>query len=154
MCNGVDCKDLQLDRPKHECGVLGVYNLDEAPQLLYYGLHALQHRGQESAGIVTSDGKRFTSHRDRGLVTEAFGNEELSSLTGRSGIGHVRYTMKGKGTASSIQPFIFKYRQGEIALAINGGLVNGDLIRDRLVREGSIFQTTSDIEVIAHLIAK
>jgi len=154
MCDAVDCKELQLDRPEHECGVLGVYNLDEAPQLLYYGLHALQHRGQESAGIVTSDGNHFTSHRDRGLVTEAFGNEELSGLIGRSGIGHVRYTMKGKGSLSSIQPFIFKYRQGEIALAINGGLVNGMEIRERLVREGSIFQTTSDIEVIAHLIAK
>lgn len=148
------CNEIMLDKPNHECGVFGVYNLEEAPQLIYYGLHALQHRGQESAGIVTTDGERFTTTRARGLVTEVFGNEQLNRLAGNIGIGHVRYTMRGKGTATSTQPFFFKYRQGEIALAINGALVNAAQIRDRLVREGSIFQTTSDIEVIAHLIAK
>lgn len=148
------CDERMLDKPKHECGVFGIYNIEEAPLLIYYGLHALQHRGQESAGIVTTDGERFTTNRDRGLVTEAFGNEQLNKLVGNRGIGHVRYTMKDKRSATGTQPFFFKYRQGEIALAINGGLVNGAQIRERLVGEGSIFQTTNDIEVIAHLIAK
>lgn len=155
MCNECkECNEIMPDKPQHECGVFGVYNLEDAPLLIYYGLHALQHRGQESAGIVTTDGEQFTTNRARGLVTEVFGNEELNRLAGKSGIGHVRYSMKGRGAVTGTQPFVFKYHQGEIALAINGALVNAAQIRERLVREGSIFQTTSDIEVIAHLIAK
>jgi len=137
-----------------ECGVFGVYNHAETPQLIYYGLHALQHRGQESAGIVTSDHRCFTHHRGMGLVTEVFNNENLSELKGMMGIGHVRYSTTGESAVQNAQPLIFKYRGGELAIATNGNLVNAVQIRNQLEKQGSIFQTTSDTEVIAHLIAR
>lgn len=137
-----------------ECGVFGVYNHDDSPQLIYYGLHALQHRGQESAGIVTSNHQSFTHHRGMGLVTEVFSNKELSHLRGTMGIGHVRYSTSGESALQNAQPLIFKYRGGELAIATNGNLVNAAQIRRQLERQGSIFQTTSDTEVIAHLISR
>ncbi len=146
--------ELIFDKMSEECGVFGVYNLKEAPQLIYYGLHALQHRGQESAGIVTSDNGKFTYHRGMGLVTEAFGDKELNKLVGTKGIGHVRYSTTGSSSLQNAQPLVFNYRGGEIALATNGNLVNARQIRHQLERQGSIFQTTSDTEVIAHLIAR
>lgn len=146
--------DMIFDKMSEECGVFGVYNHSETPQLIYYGLHALQHRGQESAGIVTSNSETFTHHRGMGLVTEVFSNKELIKLRGDMGIGHVRYSTSGESAIQNAQPLVFKYRGGEIAIATNGNLVNATQIRHQLERQGSIFQTTSDTEVIAHLIAR
>ncbi|WCK55022.1 amidophosphoribosyltransferase [Aneurinibacillus sp. Ricciae_BoGa-3] len=142
------------DKLNEECGVFGVYNHPDSPQLTYYGIHALQHRGQESAGICASDGERFTYHRGMGLVTEAFSNDELSKIFGRTAIGHVRYTTAGDSRIENAQPLVFKYNNGSLALAHNGNLVNAEQVRHQLERQGSIFQTTSDTEVIAHLIAR
>nr|WP_202080994.1 amidophosphoribosyltransferase [Caldalkalibacillus salinus] len=143
-----------MDKLNEECGVFGVYGHPQAPELIYYGLHALQHRGQESAGIVASDGESFTHHKGIGLVTEAFADNALSKLTGNKAIGHVRYTTAGDSRLENAQPLIFKYKHGNLALAHNGNLVNASQIRSYLERQGSIFQTTSDTEVIAHLIAR
>ncbi|HBI05391.1 MAG TPA: amidophosphoribosyltransferase, partial [Paenibacillaceae bacterium] len=142
------------DKLNEECGVFGVYNHPDAPSLTYYGIHALQHRGQESAGICASNGEVFTNHRGMGLVTEAFNNNELSRIHGHISIGHVRYTTAGESKLENAQPLIFKYSGGNLALAHNGNLVNADQIRYQLERQGSIFQTTSDTEVIAHLISR
>ncbi|WP_408863278.1 amidophosphoribosyltransferase [Aneurinibacillus thermoaerophilus] len=142
------------DKLNEECGVFGVFNHPDAPQLTYYGLHALQHRGQESAGICASDGEKFTSHRGMGLVTEAFSGGELGRIRGRMAIGHVRYTTAGESKLENAQPLVFKYTGGNLALAHNGNLVNATQVRHQLERQGSIFQTTSDTEVIAHLIAR
>ena len=147
-------EEIIFDKMEEECGIFGVYNHNEAPQLIYYGLHSLQHRGQESAGIVTTNNESFTHHRGMGLVTEVFGNKELSLLRGKVGIGHVRYSTAGESALLNAQPLVFKYRGGDLAIATNGNLVNANQIRRQLERQGSIFQTTSDTEVIAHLIAR
>ncbi|WP_339061022.1 amidophosphoribosyltransferase [Tepidibacillus marianensis] len=146
--------ELIFDKMNEECGVFGVYNHVETPQFIYYGLHALQHRGQESAGIVTSNHQNFTYYRGMGLVTEVFTNQELEQLKGTMGIGHVRYSTSGESVLQNAQPLVFNYHGGEIAIATNGNLVNALQIRRQLERQGSIFQTTSDTEVIAHLIAR
>ena len=137
-----------------ECGVFGIWGHPDAAQITYYGLHALQHRGQESAGIVCSDGQRFTFHRGMGLVTDVFDAAVLQKLRGDRAIGHVRYTTNGASVLQNAQPLVFNYRNGELAVATNGALVNADSIRRYLERQGSIFQTTSDTETIAHLIAR
>ena len=143
-----------FDELNEECGVFGVFGHPDAVNLTYYGLHALQHRGQESAGIVSSEGGTFTSHRGMGLVTEVFNRATLEKLSGDTAIGHVRYSTTGECLLSNAQPLVFKYREGDIALATNGNLVNAMPIKHQLERMGSIFQTTSDTEVIAHLIAR
>lgn len=147
-------KDFMLDKLNEECGVFGVFGHPHASDLTYYGLHALQHRGQESAGIVTSNGEAFTYHKGMGLVTEAFADNALAKLNGKHAIGHVRYTTAGASKLENAQPLIFKYKGGNLALAHNGNLVNANQIRSLLERQGSIFQTTSDTEVIPHLIAR
>lgn len=134
--------------------MFGVFGHPDAVNLTYYGLHALQHRGQESTGIVSSAGDTFTSRRGMGLVTEVFDQEELGKLSGHMAIGHVRYSRAGERALLNAQPLVFKYRDGEIALATNGSLINATQIKHQLERMGSIFQTTSDTEVIAHLIAR
>lgn len=136
-----------------ECGVFAVYGHEKASQLAYYGLHALQHRGQESAGICTSDGEQFAYHRGLGLVKEVFDNEKLAQLSGHAGIAHVRYTSDG-GRLTNAQPLVFKYREGDMAIATNGNMTNARALREELERQGSIFQSSSDVEVIAHLIAR
>ncbi|TCS80613.1 amidophosphoribosyltransferase [Tepidibacillus fermentans] len=146
--------ELILDKMNEECGVFGVYNHPGTPQFIYYGLHALQHRGQESAGIVTSNRQSFTFHRGMGLVTEVFQTKELEQLRGTMGIGHVRYSTTGASSLQNAQPLVFNYHDGQLAIATNGNLVNATQIRRQLERQGSIFQTTSDTEVIAHLIAR
>lgn len=146
--------DVIWDKLNEECGVFGVFGHPDAPQLTYYGIHALQHRGQESAGICAANGEKFSYHRGMGLVTEAFGNEELKEIEGHLAIGHVRYTTAGESKIENAQPLIFKYSQGGLALAHNGNLVNAKQVKHQLERQGSIFQTTSDTEVIAHLIAR
>lgn len=146
--------DFFFDKLREECGVFGVFGHPEAAHLAYYGLHALQHRGQESAGIVVSDGEQFHYHRDMGLVKEIFNSEIMSGLQGAMGIAHVRYAPSSENKVVNAQPLVFKYREGELAIATNGNLVNAASLRHRLEREGSIFQTTSDTEVLAHLIAR
>jgi amidophosphoribosyltransferase len=146
--------DSFFDKLKEECGVFGVYRHPDASSLCYYGLHALQHRGQESAGVCTSDGKSFEYFRGMGLVKEVFDNAQLQRLNGSTAIAHVRYSTAGESKIQNAQPLVFKYREGDLAIATNGNLVNADEIKKKLERQGSIFQTTSDTEVVAHLIAR
>ena len=136
------------------CGIFGIYGHDEAANIAYLGLHALQHRGQESAGITTSDGGRLHRHVAMGLVSENFGKETLAALPGRAAIGHVRYSTSGSSELRNAQPFAFEYAHGGLSIAHNGNLVNAAEIRTRLERQGSIFQTSSDTEVIVHLLAQ
>jgi len=136
-----------------ECGIAGVYGHPEASNITYLALHALQHRGQESAGIVSSDGKKMYSHREMGLVQEVFNEGILKRLPGHLAIGHVRYSTRGTSFLKNAQPFAIETHQFRIALAHNGNLVNAQELRDELEERGSIFQSTSDTEVIAHLMA-
>lgn len=144
------------DQPKvkEECGVFGIYGRQNAAQLTYLGLHSLQHRGQESAGMVSFDGKDFHIHKDMGLVTTVFNQENLATLRGQRTIGHVRYSTTGSSQANNAQPLLVNSGKGALALAHNGNLINSFKIRDDLETDGSIFHTTLDTEVIAHLIAK
>src|SRR5690606_24549723 len=127
---------------------------DEAANIAYLGLHALQHRGQESAGIAAADGERLRRHTAMGLVSERSGKETLTALTCHAAIGHVRYSTAGTSELRNAQPFLFDYAQGGLAIAHNGNLVNAQAIRARLEGVGSIFQTSSDTEVIVHLLAQ
>jgi len=152
---------LQIDKPRSNCGVFGIFNSNNASANVYYGLHALQHRGQEAAGIVCleskEDGKKqINISKGLGLVSEVFSDQEaFDLLKGNSAIGHNRYSTTGAANATkNIQPFIVNYRMGHLAISHNGNLTNARLIRERLVNEGAIFQTSSDTEVILHLIAR
>jgi len=136
------------------CGVIGIHGHPEAANIAYLGLHALQHRGQESAGIVCADGKRMRLLRDMGHVSEIFDAGRLSRLPGFAAVGHVRYSTSGESSVKNAQPIAVDYANGSLAIAHNGNLINADEIRVRLEDEGSIFQTTSDTEVILHLIAR
>ncbi|UQA58727.1 amidophosphoribosyltransferase [Polyangium aurulentum] len=135
------------------CGVFGIFGHPEAANITYLGLHALQHRGQESAGIVTSDGERLTPHRAMGLVQAGFTPADLAQLEGDRAIGHVRYSTAGGSHIRNAQPFAVDYARGSIAVAHNGNLTNHEVVRERLEARGSIFQSVSDTEVIVHLIA-
>lgn len=154
--------NLQREKPTCNCGVFGIYGSQNASLETYYGLHALQHRGQEACGIVTRDLTNearpvFHIHKGEGLVTEVFENQEIFQrlLAGKTAIGHNRYSTTGSSQSrKNIQPFIVNYRLGNLAVAHNGNLTNAREIREELVNEGSIFQTTSDTEVILHLIAR
>ncbi|MFC4778034.1 amidophosphoribosyltransferase [Paenibacillus sp. GCM10023252] len=150
-------RDDMFDKLREECGVFGVFGHPDASSLSYYGLHALQHRGEESAGIATVDSSEpgsFAYHRGMGLVKEVFDKDRLDSLPGDRAIGHVRYSTAGASKLANAQPLIFKYRDGDLAVATNGNIVNAPEIRRELESQGSIFQTTSDTEVVAHLIAR
>jgi amidophosphoribosyltransferase len=142
--------------PQHECGIFAVFGHPNAAVLTYYGLFALQHRGQESAGIVTSNGPAatFQLHRDMGLVSQVFGAEELERLKGTRALGHARYSTTGSSTLKNAQPFVVDCFRGQIAVAHNGNLINASVLRDELERQGSIFQTTADSEIIPHLLAQ
>ncbi len=142
--------------PKHECGVFGVYGHPNAAELTYYGLYALQHRGQESAGIVSSrgEGSSFRIRRGMGLVGQVFSEQDLKELTGVRAIGHVRYSTTGSSTIKNAQPITVETSRGQIAIAHNGNLVNAGRLRAELEADGSIFQTTTDSEVILHLISR
>jgi amidophosphoribosyltransferase len=142
-----------MDKFHEECGVVGVYGHDEAATLAYLSLYALQHRGQESAGIVASNGDALIAHRGMGLVADIFGHDILSRLEGRLAIGHNRYSTSGSTVLKNCQPFVVEWAQGALAIAHNGNLVNAEELREKLERRGSIFQSTSDTEVIIHLIA-
>ena len=148
---------LHVDDDDHfhdECGVFGVYGLEEAANLTYLGLHALQHRGQEAAGIVTSDGERVYVHRGQGLVQDIFSEETLAKLPGASAIGHVRYSTAGGGHAKNTQPIAVDCAHGSIAVGHNGNLTNYLALRRELESSGSIFASSSDTEVFVHLIAR
>ncbi|MEM6961051.1 MAG: amidophosphoribosyltransferase [Myxococcota bacterium] len=136
-----------------QCGVFGAFGTEEAAHLTYLGLHALQHRGQESAGIVTGDGSQLFVHRGLGLVQDVFGKQTLERLPGSQGIGHVRYSTTGGSHLKNAQPFAVDYAHGSIALCHNGNLVNSATLRRDLESAGSIFSSASDTEVLVHLIA-
>ncbi len=144
---------LPSDKFRDECGVVAIYQNPEAEKLAYLGLHALQHRGQESAGIVTSDGLTLHMHKAMGLVADIFVEDVLSQLRGTLAIGHTRYSTAGDSALLNAQPIMVQSNKGAMALAHNGNLVNAHEIRARLESQGSIFQTNSDTEVIVHLIA-
>ncbi len=136
------------------CGIFGIYNHLEASNLAYLGLYALQHRGQESAGIVSSDNRRLHHYRQMGLVSEVFTQDILKKLSGKSAIGHVRYSTAGSSELKNAQPFSVDYYKGSLAIAHNGNLTNASLIKSELESKGSIFQSNMDTEVIVHLIAR
>src|SRR6516225_11880044 len=144
---------LPFDKFREECGVVAIHAHPEAETLAYLGLHALQHRGQESAGIVTSNGEHLRSHRAMGSVADIFTEDVLGSLRGILAIGHTRYSTAGDSALLNAQPIMVQSNKGAIAIAKNGNLVNAQEIRSHLDAHGSIFQTTSDTEVIVHLIA-
>jgi len=144
---------LLSDKFHDECGVVAIFANPEAEKLAYLGLHALQHRGQESAGIVTSDGLTLHQHKAMGLVADIFNEDVLKQLRGSLAIGHTRYSTAGDSALLNAQPILVQSNKGAIALAHNGNLVNAHLIRQQLEKQGSIFQTNSDTEVIVHLIA-
>ncbi len=156
---------IEKDKPKCHCGIFGIFDNESASAYTYYGLLALQHRGQEAAGIVTknineNNGKKktvFNIHKGKGLVTEVFADSGIfkNTLTGNSAIGHNRYSTTGSSKSNkNIQPFIVNYRMGNLGVAHNGNLTNATKLREELVNEGAIFQTTSETEVILHLIAR
>jgi len=136
------------------CGIFGIYNHPEASNLAYLGLYALQHRGQESAGIVSSDNRQLHHYRQMGLVSEVFNKDILKRLSGKSAIGHVRYSTTGSSELKNAQPFVVDYHKGSLAIAHNGNLTNAPLIKSELESRGSIFQSNMDTEVIVHLIAR
>jgi amidophosphoribosyltransferase len=143
-----------LDKFKDECGVFGIFGNPEAANLTYLGLYALQHRGQESAGIVTADGARMLASRAMGHVADAFDAAALAGLPGHLAIGHTRYSTAGESRLANAQPFLIDCAHGQIAVAHNGNIVNARELRDELVQGGSIFQTSSDTEVLLHLYAR
>lgn len=140
--------------PKHYCGVFGIYGHPNAAELTYYGLYALQHRGQESAGIVVSDGRQFREYKRMGLVSQIFKGGVLQELTGTTAVGHVRYSTTGSSHIRNAQPLTGDTRRGQVAIAHNGNLTNAAKLRHELEEKGAIFQTTVDSEVILHLMAQ
>jgi len=152
MCK---CKDYSDDKLHHECGVIGIYGVPDAAGLASYGLHALQHRGQQGCGIVSVDSEgKFRRVKGDGLVTEVFNEAKVSQLQGSMVIGHVRYSNAGHKGIENLQPFLFHHNSGDFALANNGQIVNYLQLRDELEDKGSLFQSSSDAEILAHLIKK
>lgn len=142
-----------FDKLREECGVFGIFGAAEAARLTYLGLHALQHRGQEGAGVACTDGQLIRSHRGQGLVHDVFAGPDLALLRGHAAIGHVRYSTTGEDSLRNVQPFVVRYQRGQVAIAHNGNLTNAARLREESERRGSIFQTSSDTEVILHLLA-
>ena len=138
-----------------ECGVFGIWGHPQAAQVTYFGLHSLQHRGQEGAGILTNDAGKLIRHRDTGLISEVFKNPaNLEKLTGQAAIGHVRYATAGEASIDNIQPFRFKFYDMEFGLAHNGNLTNTKTLKKELEHNGAIFSSSSDTEILAHLIRR
>jgi amidophosphoribosyltransferase len=147
--------DPMEDKPREECGVFGVYGLPDAAPLCVLGLHGLQHRGQEACGIATYDGKRFHSERHMGLVSDNFtGPDVANRLPGDAAIGHVRYSTQGETVLRNVQPLYADLKSGGFAVAHNGNLTNARALREALVTDGAIFQSTSDTEVVLQLVAR
>jgi len=146
---------IDFDKPQCNCGIVAVYDQKDAGTYAYQALYALQHRGQESSGIVSSDGNEVYRHVGMGLVNQAFSDLSiLQSLKGHLAVGHNRYSTTGSNALHNAQPFLVDFKDGPIALSHNGNFINTKVVRKRLVEEGSLFQTTSDTEVILHLMAK
>src|SRR5437870_11746671 len=147
--------DLDGDRLREECGVFGIFGHPDAAAITALGLHALQHRGQEAAGIVSFDGKRFHSERRMGLVGDNFSRREvMDRLPGTTAVGHVRYSTTGETILRNVQPLFAELNAGGFAIGHNGNLTNGLTLRRALVREGAMMQSTTDTEVILHLVAR
>ena len=145
---------LPEERFREECGVFGVSGVEQAAELVFFGLYSLQHRGQESAGIVSSDGKRVYSYKGLGLVSDVLTSDALRGLSGQLAIGHNRYSTTGRTTLENTQPLLVTYQGGRLAIAHNGNLVNVCELKAKMETQGSIFQTTMDSEIIVHLIAR
>jgi len=145
---------MEQDYPKHYCGVFGIYGHPNAAELTYYGLYALQHRGQESAGIVACDGQQFRMHKGMGLVSQVFKGKILHELVGKMAVGHTRYSTMGSSNIGNAQPLTVDCARGQIAIAHNGNLTNATELREELEERGSIFQTTVDSEIILHWLAQ
>ena len=144
-----------FDKPRENCGIVGIYGHPEAAQLAYLSLHALQHRGQEGSGIVTSDGNHVYRHVGLGLVNDVYASKErFTRLKGHIAVGHNRYSTTGSSVLINTQPILVNSKSGPLALAHNGNLVNYKSLREKLKKKGSIFQTTNDSEVILHLAAR
>ncbi|MEG0774341.1 amidophosphoribosyltransferase [Clostridium sp.] len=155
VMNPYECFD--PDKFHDECGVYGIYSKEtgiDVARRTYYGLYALQHRGQESAGIVTYDREKMKCHKNMGLVSEVFSNDILNNLTGNAAIGHVRYSTAGDSILKNAQPVLGEFKLGSIAIAHNGNLINADILRELLEDSGCVFQTSIDSEVILNLIAR
>jgi len=148
--------DFELDKLRDECGVFGIYSRDDhdVSRLTYYALYALQHRGQESAGIAVNNGEDIIFYKDMGLVNNVFNEMELDRLKGHSAVGHVRYSTTGDSLRQNAQPIVVQYKKGKMAFAHNGNLVNVSTIRKELEEKGAIFQTTVDSEVMVNLISR
>ena len=144
----------QLTGLKEECGVFGIWGHSQASRIAYYALHSLQHRGQEGAGIVVTDGHSLQGKKGEGLVTDVFTVGSMAELKGHAAIGHVRYSLGGLDGYENVQPLLFRSATGSLALCHNGNLLNGGQLRLELEEQGSIFQTSSDAEVVAHLIRR
>src|SRR6188474_2807279 len=143
-----------VDKFREECGVFGISGHPEASNLTYLGLYALQHRGQESAGIAASDGVQIRVSKAMGYVNEAFDSDTLAKLPGAAAVGHVRYSTAGESRLANAQPIVVDSVHGQLAVGHNGNLINAGEVRDALVRDGAIFQTTADSEVLVHLYAR
>ena len=141
-------------QPRHECGICGVYGHPDAAKLVYFGLYALQHRGQESAGIVAGDGQKVSIHKDMGLVADVFSEQNLQRLAGHLATGHVRYSTTGQSNIINTQPFMATHKGIPLSVAHNGNIVNSITLRHHLEQQGSIFQTTTDSEIVIHLMVR
>ena len=142
------------DRPREECGIVGICGIENASELAYLALYNLQHRGQEAAGICAAGNGRTRVYKELGLVSDVFDVERIASLPGSTALGHVRYSTAGGGQRVNAQPIMVRYAQGDLAIVHNGNLTNAHTMKRQLVHEGAIFQSTSDSEVIVHLIAR
>ena len=145
----VDLKEIH-----EECGVFGIFQHQDAAQFCYYGLHALQHRGQEGAGILVSHQDHLSLHKGEGLVTEVFNPEKINNLHSIHAIGHVRYSTAGGGGIMNVQPLLFRTMNGDMGICHNGNIVNADVLRRELESQGSIFSSSSDTEILGHLIKR
>jgi amidophosphoribosyltransferase len=150
-CYDEDCGE---ERPREACGIFGVYGHPEAAKMCYFGLYALQHRGQESAGIAAVNDGVMSDHRKMGLVSDAFSMDQLEKLKGSSAIGHARYSTTGSSVLANAQPFVVRHRQKAYAVAHNGNLVNAQQLKAELETQGSIFQSTMDSEIFLHLLVR
>ena len=142
------------DRPREECGIVGINGIDNASELAFLALYALQHRGQEAAGICAANGGRTRLYKELGLVSDVFNADRIASLPGNTALGHVRYSTAGGGQRVNAQPIVVSYSEGDLAIVHNGNLTNANTIKSQLVDEGAIFQSSSDSEAIVHLIAR
>jgi len=145
----------QADKLEEACGVFGIYGSEkDVARLTHYALYALQHRGQESAGVAVSDGQGIKVHKGRGLVADVFSDRVLTDLTGHMAIGHVQYSTMGSGLAVNSQPLVCQYLKGNLAIAHNGNLINAQELKEKLAADGSVFQSTLDVEIMVNLIAR